>query len=96
MITEVHDDKYVVARRPCLMEDEGNWHILALCDTREEVALFVKKFTEDNTGYFRVSTCVYLGSHFGSGGRVSEDLQQYLPINIREWVVGYREALETK
>jgi hypothetical protein len=67
------------------MEDEGNWHVLAICDTRQEVAEFVKEYTELGEGYFTVHDLIYIGSHFGwGGGRVSEEICQFLPDNVRE------------
>jgi hypothetical protein len=86
MIQEVRDNKFIVVRLPRLMEDEGNWHVLAICDTRQDVAQFCKEYTESDTGYFKVSDLVYIGSHFSSaGGQVTSDLQSFLPLNIREY-----------
>jgi len=87
MIQEVRDDKFIVIRWPCLMEDEGNWHVLAICDTRQEVAEFTKEYTDNDTGYFKVSNLVYIGSHFSSaGGRVSPEFLPFFPKNIREYL----------
>lgn len=87
MIQEVKDDKFIVARLPCAMEDEGNWHVIAICDTRQEVAEFTKAYTEDDSGYFTVSDLVCIGSHFSSaGGPVSSELQPFMPHNIREYL----------
>jgi hypothetical protein len=65
------------------MEDEGNWHILAVCDTRKEVAEFCKQYVDECKGYFTLSNLVYFGSHFSPSG-CPEDLREWLPINIRE------------
>ena len=86
MIQQVSDDKFIVVRWPCLMEDEGNWHVLAVCDTRQEVAEFTKEYTDNDTGYFRVSNLVYIGSHFSSSHRVPDELKPFLPENIREYL----------
>lgn len=87
MIQKVHDDKFIVVRKNCLMEDEGNWHVLAICDTRQEVAEFCKDFTDRGEGYFHMGNMIYIGSHFSSaGGRVSDELQLFLPENIREYL----------
>jgi hypothetical protein len=69
------------------MEDEGNWQVLAICDTRDEVAQFVKKYVEDCDGFFKVSNLVYVGSHFSPGGMVDVSLQPFLPMNMREYLV---------
>jgi hypothetical protein len=68
------------------MEDEGNWHVLAICDTRDEVAQFVKGYVEESKGYFQVTNFVYVGSHFSGGGRVSESLRPFMPVNLREYL----------
>lgn len=87
MIQTVCDDKFIVVRKNCLMEDEGNWHVLAICDTRQDVAEFCREFTEEDQGYFHMSNLVYIGSHFSSaGGMVSDELQPFLPENIREYL----------
>ena len=86
MIQTVSDNKFIVVRWPCLMEDEGNWHVLAICDTRQEVAEFTKEYTDDDIGYFKVSNLVYIGSHFSSSPRVPDELQPFMPKNIREYL----------
>jgi hypothetical protein len=66
------------------MEDEGNFHVVAICDTRQEIAEFVREDTAD--GYFSVGNFIYIGSHFSTrGGGVSQELQDFLPENMREW-----------
>lgn len=87
MITEANDDKFIVVRLPCLMEDEGNWHVLAICDDLLEVANFCKKYTDEDTGYFRMSSLVFIGSWFGDtkSSFLTEEQKKYLPENIREY-----------
>ena len=74
----MNSDKFVVIRAPVLMEDEGNFHILAICDTLQEVADFCNEFTA--VGYFSLGDLFYIGC----GGRV-RDLS-FLPKNIKEYL----------
>ncbi len=44
--------KYIVVRKACLMEDEGNPHYLRVFDSRKEAEDFVDVYTDNDTGYF--------------------------------------------
>lgn len=89
MIQEVHDDKFIVVRKPSLQEDEGNYHVLAICDTRTEVAEFSRDYEKACDGYFHVGQMLYVGSHF-SGARVDPSVEEFLPENIREYCANIR------
>lgn len=94
MLIEMNGNGCVVVRPLSLPEDEGNWHVLAVCDDRQEVAEFVKGYTELAKGYFTVDDLVYIGSHFSKAGScpVSEELRPFLPRNIREYLGTNSEA----
>lgn len=91
MIT-VNDNKFIVVRLPALMEDEGNWHVLSICDSLQEVAEFCYGYTEGGEGYFHLSELIYIGSHFGHGGAVTSELRPYLPQNVRVWFESVMKA----
>lgn len=76
-------NKLVLLQPPCLMEDEGFTHVIAVCDTYEEVAQAARDYTDNDTGYFRVSNLVWVGDVMGDA-RLSEDLKPFMPKNLRE------------
>lgn len=50
----------VIMRRPELMEDEGHFHLLGCFETPDEAIKFVRGYTDNDKGYFRVSSLVRL------------------------------------
>lgn len=79
-------DKFVLARLPNLMEDEGNWQVLAIFDNLQELAEFSKEFTESDTGYFKVWDLIFIGSPCGEGGPVTDELKPFMPRNIKYYM----------
>lgn len=45
--------KFIVIRMHCLMEDEGQDHIVGSYDTREAAQAKVEEWTDHGTGYFK-------------------------------------------
>lgn len=84
MITR-YQPKFIIFRKPCLMEDEGQYHILASCDTREDVAVFCKEFTEDGKGYFHMGDLLWDGSN-SVGCFVPEELQNWMPERLCDFI----------
>jgi len=68
---------YIVLRKPGLMEDEGHYELLTTCETRQEIAEFCINYTENNTGYFRMSSLVWTGSM---------SVRTFVPEELREWM----------
>jgi hypothetical protein len=69
------------------MEDEGNFHVLAICDNRIEIATFCRDCIRASENYWALSDFIWAGSHFSPwNGPLPNELKEWMPINLREFL----------
>ena len=76
----------VLLRMPCLMEDEGNIHPIAIFDDQFSLCSFLRDYLKDDP-IFRLANYRMLGGLSGAGLPEDSELRQYMPkrLDIREF-----------